>query len=92
MVVLWTLFVGCGPTLYTVHLLPAARAVNQAEEAGAEEYAPYEFHYASEHLDKAREEAGEASYQDALHHAKVAEEYGVKARDMARRRMREAGR
>lgn len=83
---------GCGPTLYTVHILPASRAVEQAEENGAAEHAPYEYHYARAHLDKAREEAAEASYQDALHHAKVAEEYGVKARDLARRRLREAGR
>lgn len=92
MVCLWTLVVGCGPTIYTVHVLPASRAVRQAEEAGAEEHAPYEYHYANEFLQKARAEAGEASYQDAIRHAKVAEEYGVKARDLARRRMREQGR
>ncbi len=91
-VVVWTLFGGCGPTLYTVHLLPASRAVRQAEEAGAAEHAPYEYYYASEFLLKAREEAGEASYQDAIRHSKVAEEYGLKARDMARRRMRAGGR
>ena len=39
-----------------------------------------------------REEAAEASYQDAIRHAGVAEEYGVKARDLARRRLREMGR
>ena len=88
----WVALAGCAPTLYTVHLLPASRAVEQAEEAGAAEHAPYEYHYARAHLDKAREEAGEASYQDAIDHAQVAEEYGVKARDLARRRMREAGR
>lgn len=88
----WTLFVGCAPTLYTVHILPAARAVEQAQEAGAEELAPYEYHYANEHLRQAREEAGGASYQDALNHAKIAEEYGEKALDLARRRRREEGR
>ncbi len=83
---------GCGPMLYTVHLVPASRALTQAEEAGAEEHAPYEYHYAAEHLAKAREEAAEASYQDARRHAEVAEEYGLRARDLARRRMREEGR
>ncbi|HJK99785.1 MAG TPA: DUF4398 domain-containing protein [Polyangiaceae bacterium LLY-WYZ-15_(1-7)] len=91
-VLLWTLFAGCGPTIYTVHVLPASRVVEQAEEAGAAEHAPYEYHYAAEHLKKAREEAAEASYQDAIRHAGVAEEYGVKARDLARRRLREMGR
>lgn len=91
-ILLWTLFVGCAPTLYTVHILPAARAVQQAEEAGAAELAPYEYHYANEHLRQAREEAGDAFYQDALGHAKIAEEYGEKALDLARRRRREEGR
>ncbi len=91
-VVLWTLVVGCGPTIYTVHILPASRSVEQAQEAGAAEHAPYEYHYARAFLEQAREEAGEASYQDAIRHAKVAEEYGLKARDLARRRLRELGR
>ncbi len=91
-VVLWTALVGCGPTVYTVHILPASRAVHQAEEADAQSHAPYEYYYAQAHLEKARAEAGEAAYQDAIRHAKVAEEFGLKARDLARRRMREAGR
>lgn len=88
----WTLFVGCAPTLYTVHILPAARVVQQAEEAGAAELAPYEYHFANEHLRQARQEAGDAFYQDALGHAKIAEEYGEKALDLSRRRRREEGR
>lgn len=88
----WAVFAGCGPTLYAVHVMPAARAVQQAEEAGAAEHAPYEFYYAREHLEHARDEEGEASHQDAIRSAKIAEEYGIKARDLARRRMREAGR
>lgn len=84
--------VGCGPALYTVNIMPAARAVEQADEAGAAEHAPYEYYYAREHLQKAKEEAAEASYQDAIRYAEIAEEHGVKARDLARRRMREMGR
>ena len=91
-VLCWTLFVGCAPTLYTVHILPAARVVQQAEEAGAAELAPYEYHFANEHLRQARQEAGGAYYQDALGHAKIAEEYGEKTLDLARRRLREEGR
>jgi hypothetical protein len=83
---------GCGPMIYSVNVMPAARVVHQAEEAGAAEHAPYEYHYARAHLEQARHDAGEAAYQDAIHNAKIAEEYGVKARDLARRRMREQGR
>lgn len=83
---------GCGPMIYSVNVMPASRVVHQAEEAGAAEYAPYEYYYARAHLEQARHDAGEAAYQDAIHNAKVAEEYGVKARDLARRRMREQGR
>jgi hypothetical protein len=83
---------GCGPMLYTINFVPATRAVEQAREAGAAEHAPYELHYAQAHLDKAREEAAEAAYEDAVRYADVAAEYGTKARDLARRRMREMGR
>lgn len=83
---------GCGPAIYTINIMPAARAVEQAREAGAPEHAPYEYWYAHSHLRKAKEEAGEASYQDAIRYADIAEEHGVKALDIARRRLREMGR
>ena len=83
---------GCAPTIYSVHVLPAARAVSQAQEAGAATHAPYELYYAQAYLEQAREDAGESAYQDAIRNAKVAEEFGVKARDLARRRLREQGR
>ncbi len=83
---------GCGPTLYTINAIPASSAVAEAEEAGAVENAPYEYWYAHEHLIKAREEASEASYEDAANYADLAEEFGTKARELGRRRMREMGR
>jgi hypothetical protein len=83
---------GCGPTMYTLNIRPAERAVEQAREARAAEHAPYEYHYAKAHLVEARNEATEAKYEDAVRYAKVAEEYAVKARELARRRLREAGR
>ena len=92
LVVLSVAVFGCGPTLYAVNASPAARVIEEAREAGASEHAPYEFHYARENLLKAREEAAEANYQDAVRFAELAEEYGTKARDLARRRMREMGR
>ena len=83
---------GCGPTLYTVHILPASQAVEQAREANAAEHAPYEYYFAEAHLHKAREEAAEASYQDAIRYAEQAELFGTKARELSRRRLREMGR
>lgn len=91
-VLLSSLLFGCGPTLYTVNILPASRLVEQAKQAEAPEHAPYEYYYAQAHLEKAREEAAEANYQDAIRFAEIAEEHGAKARDLARRRLREMGR
>jgi hypothetical protein len=82
----------CGPTLYTVNGISASSAVAQAREANAAEHAPYEYFYAQAYLDKASEESGEGNYQDAIRFAERANEFGSKARDMARRRMRELGR
>jgi hypothetical protein len=82
----------CGPTLYTFNSIPASQAVEQARQANAAEHAPYEYFFARSYLDKAREEAAEANYQDAIRFAERANEFGTKARDMARRRMREMGR
>jgi hypothetical protein len=82
----------CGPSLYTFNIIPASQAVEQARQANAAEHAPYEYFYAQSNLDKAREEAAEANYQDAIRFAERANEFGTKARDMARRRMREMGR
>ncbi len=90
--VLLATLAGCGPLIYTINVMPASRSVERAREANADEHAPYEYYYALENLRKAREEAAEASYQDAIRFAEAAEEYGSKALDIARRRMRELGR
>jgi hypothetical protein len=82
----------CGPIGYTVNILEATSTVEEAHQAGAESTAPYEYFYASSYLDKAREEAGRAEYQSAMEMANVAQEYGTRARDLARRRGRESGR
>ncbi len=83
---------GCGPVVYSVAVAGAAQAVEEARQAGATQHATYEYHYALEHLTKAREFANEAEYQNASDMAHVAEEYGNRARDLARRRHRESGR
>lgn len=83
---------GCGPLIYAGNITPASRAIERAREAGAELYAPYEFHLAQAHLHKAREEAGEASYQDAIDYARIAEEQADAALEITRERARELGR
>ena len=75
---------GCGPVLYMVNLSGAQHAVEEARQAGAPQRATYEYHYALEHLRKAQEFAGTAEYQDAMDMASVAEDYGNRARDLAR--------
>ncbi len=84
--------VGCGPIGYTVTVLDATEAVEEARTAGAPATAPYEYYYAQAFLDKAREEAGEAEYQNSMELSGTASTYGRRARDLARRRGRESGR
>lgn len=86
------LVTGCGPTLYSANAHKAAKRVEAARHAKAAEHAPFEYYYAVENLEKAREEAGHASYQSAIEYARIAKEFGEKARELARRRMREMGR
>jgi hypothetical protein len=83
---------GCNPMLYTMHVGAAAHSVEEARLADAADLAPYEFYLAEAYLEKAREEAARGHYQDARRFASVAEEHGVKGRDLARRHMRESGR
>ena len=82
----------CGPIGYVVEINGAAQAVEEARSVDASHYAPYEYHYALSHLEKAREFAAEAEYQNAMDMADLAEEYGNRARDLARRRHQESGR
>lgn len=77
---------GCGPTLYTIDIAAAERAFEQARTESAKAYAPYEFHYAEMHLRKARQEALEASYEDAIRYADIAERYSHRARIIASRK------
>ncbi|MDH5675719.1 MAG: DUF4398 domain-containing protein [Myxococcales bacterium] len=65
---------GCGPALYTAAEADAAAALERAEEADGARLAPYDLHYAAAHLEKAREEAAEAHYEDALRFARQAKQ------------------
>ena len=82
----------CGPILYTAQSLPATSALEEARDAGAERTAPYEFFLANAYLEKAREEAAQAHYEEADRFAGIAAEAAVKARTMARERRRESSR
>ncbi len=86
------LTVSCGPVQYSHYILQATGIMAEAEEAQAEEEAPYEYTYAREHLDQARREVGYSDFQEAVKCARVAREYGEKARDIAIRARREKGR
>jgi len=70
---------GCGPVVYESRVRAAERTLAQAREANARWYAPYEYYYAEAHLEQARVEAAEASYEDAIAYARTAEEYGTRA-------------
>lgn len=83
---------GCGNTLYAVQANSASSKLEEARELGAEQYAPYEYFYAREHLQKARSEASEADYSDAIDLAETSEEYADKAIRLAREAHRGAGR
>jgi hypothetical protein len=84
--------VGCGNTLYAVQVNAASSKLEEAKELGAERYAPYEYWFAYEHIEKAESEASEADYGDAVNLAEVAEEYADKAIKLTREAQRGAGR
>ncbi len=83
--------VGCGNTLYAIQANSASGKLEEARELGAEQYAPYEYFYAKEHLRQAQSEAAEADYSDAVDLAEACEEYADKAIRRAREARRGAG-
>lgn len=83
---------GCGNTLYAIQISSASSKLEEAHELGAEQYAPYEYWFAYEHIEKAQSEASEADYSDAVKLAEVGEEYADRAIKLARDAHRGAGR
>ena len=75
---------GCGAVVYTADVISAGSVLAEAEAAGAAELSPYEFYAAREYLTKAREEASEAAYEDAIRFADEAGRLGRLARDQSR--------
>ncbi|MEJ7728927.1 MAG: DUF4398 domain-containing protein [Polyangiaceae bacterium] len=84
--------IGCGGTLYAVSANSAQSRLEQARALGAEKYAPYEYWYAHEHLQKAMEEAAAADYGDAIDFADAAEVYAEKAIVLSKQAHEGAGR
>ena len=84
--------VGCGNTLYAIQMNSASGKLEEAHELGAEQYAPYEYFYAKEHLQKAQTEAAEADYGDAIDLAETSAEFSDKAIRLTREAHRGAGR
>jgi hypothetical protein len=77
---------GCGPVAYATAASRAEALLEAAQEAHAERHAPYEYQAAEAYLDKAREEAGEAAYEEAVNLAARSEASSQKAIDAASRR------
>lgn len=83
---------GCGGVLYAAKASSATTNLETAKKMGAEQYAPYEYYYASEHLQKAMEEAASADYGDALDFADLADKYAEKAIQLSKNAHEGAGR
>jgi hypothetical protein len=75
--------VGCGHAIYVARINQASEELARAEQLGAEARAPYEYHYALEHLRKARSEAMEADYGAALELAGMAFDFASRAVQLA---------
>jgi len=76
---------GCGGPVYAIRAAHAATELARAEQLDAARRAPYEYYFALEHLEKAREEAARADYGDAIALAGVAFDYANRALQVAQR-------
>lgn len=76
---------GCGNAIYALRITRASDELARAEQLGAARRAPYEYQFALEHVEKARSEALEADYGDAISLAEVAHEYARRAVQLAQR-------
>jgi hypothetical protein len=83
---------GCGGFFYAIYAGGATSKLETAQQLGAEKYAPYEFYYAQEHLQKAMEEAATADYGDAIDLADEADKSATKAILLSKQAHEGAGR
>ena len=77
--------IGCGGVSYSLRIVRASDALARAEQLGAAARAPYEYHYALEHLRKARELASRSEYGSAERLADAAHTYANRAVQLAQR-------
>ena len=75
----------CGAVTYALDSGSAEKIVAQARAENADYYAPYELYFAEAQLAKAREEAAEGHYEDALEMVSTAEAYGRRALERSAR-------
>jgi len=83
---------GCGGFFYAIYAGGATSKLETAQQLGAEKYAPYEYYFAQEHLQKAMEEAASADYGDAIDLADEAEKSANKAILLSKQAHEGAGR
>jgi hypothetical protein len=75
----------CGSALYAVRIAKASDELARAEQLDAARRAPYEYHFALEHLRQARAEAQRADFGDASRLAEIAHDYASRAVQLAQR-------
>jgi len=77
---------GCGPVEYLSGVSSrAASALAQAEQAGAEQKAPYEYAKAAAYYQKAREDAAHSEFQTAVEWGRRSEDCSRKAIERLKR-------
>jgi len=76
---------GCGNAIYALRITQASDELGRAEQLDAARKAPYEYHFALEHLRKARTEAAEADFGDAIRLAELAHVYARRAVQVGQR-------
>ena len=69
--------------MYLAAVSDAESQLQQAEKDNAKSYAAYEYYAAESYVDKAREEASEGHYEDAVEYASRAEALAKRARQRA---------
>ncbi len=79
---------GCGPIQYAAQIDAATAKLAEARDANARWFAPFDYYYAEAHLAQARREAAEASYEEAITYAEIAERYSRRALRVALERGR----
>ena len=83
---------GCGGVLYAAYSASATARIEEAKTAGAEERARYEYFSAQEYMTKAKQEAAQGDYSDAMALSDEAEKFAEKAIKLSRDAQRGAGR